>query len=69
MRKPIRRPGNLLGGYWFGDANATPPGMIASKLEEIRLANIQNKTPITNGQIQRRIAEHMNDPKALMRKT
>lgn len=64
----MRRPGNLAGmGYWFGETNPTPSSMVTNKLEEIRLANIANKTPITKSQMNQRIVEHLTDPKKLMK--
>lgn len=64
----MRRPG-FLGNtsYWFGEVKR--PSMIASKLEQVRLAKIANGTPLSKGQITQRLTDHLRDPRALSRKT
>lgn len=64
VKRMKRRPG-LLGNtnYWFGNVEQ---GMVAKKLEEIRLANIANSTPLTNGQRTQRIHDHLKNQRRLM---
>lgn len=66
----MRRPGNLAGlNYWFGSTEPSKPSMVTSKLEEIRLANIANKTPLSDKRRAQVIADHLANPRSLMKKT
>jgi len=64
----MRRPGYLGGmNYWFGDVATS--GLVKSKLEEIRLANIANHTPLTKTQQLQRIKDHLKNPRKLSQMT
>ena len=64
----MRRPGYLGNtDYWFGEIKA--PSLITTKLEEVRLAKIANGTPLSKGQINSRLVDHLRNPRALSQKT